>query len=384
MNPNQLKKLVQRLIDGTLSDQELATLRSALIDFEHDEELIKILDAVWEENSSLDISKEKAEGILHAIISTKKHKSITKKWLGIAASIVVLISIALSLKFFAFQQSGNIDKIKVNTQVAKIIPGKNNAVLTLSNGQKIILNEQNIGELAMEGDVVINKFKDGELSYAVNKEQTNGVLQFNTISTPRGGEYRVILPDGTKVWLNAHSSLRYPVNFTGNERVVEIAGEAYFEVSKNKLKPFRVIANAVEVKVLGTHFNVMAYADEQLISTTLLEGSVNVNNTILVPGQQAQLNKQNNKIRVSKVNTEEVVAWKNGLFIFRNEDSQSIMKKISRWYDVEVIFKDRKLINERFGGTFSRSGELADMLESMSLTERIHFKTEGRRITVMN
>jgi ferric-dicitrate binding protein FerR (iron transport regulator) len=342
-----------------------------------------MLDSVWDEEFKQGVSNEKAELIFESITSIKKAKTRNLKWLGIAASAAILISFAVAAKFFVPIKSDN-DKENLQTRVAKIVPGQNKAVLTLSNGKTISLNDQSNGTLATDGGVIVSKLSNGQLSYSANVDQTKATLQFNTISTPMGGQYMVNLPDGTKVWLNAHSSLRYPVYFAGKERVVEVNGEAYFEVAKNTLMPFKVIANDVEVKVLGTHFNVTAYADEQTIRTTLLEGSVNVNNKILFPGQQAQINNQSKKFNVSKVNTDEVVAWKNGLFIFRNENIQSIMRNVSRWYDVEVIFKDENILKENFGGTFSRSGELAEMLHNMELTGVIHFKTEGRRITVMN
>lgn len=379
----QLKDLLQRHVYGKLSDSELTALRSALSEFKDDEEVTKILDAVWDQDAELNVSKEKAEVIFQSIITTKKSTNKNLKWLSIAASIAVIISIAIAINFTTSQPSEKIKTQQASTQI-EINPGQNKAVLTLSNGKTISLNEQNNGALATDGGVVVSKLSDGQLSYTANDKQANTALQFNTISTPRGGQYMVVLPDGTKVWLNAHSSLRYPVYFAGKERVVEVYGEAYFEVTKNKLKPFKVIANNVAVKVLGTHFNVTAYADEPTVRTTLLEGSVDVNHKILLPGQQARINNQTQNINILSVNTDEVVAWKNGLFIFRNENIQSIMNKISRWYDVEVEFKNKKILDQKFGGTFSRSGELSDMLESMSLTGVIHFRTEGRRIIVMN
>ncbi|WP_017257242.1 FecR family protein [Pedobacter arcticus] len=384
MTLQQIKILFQNHVDGILPEADLARLKKALLELEHDDEVIKMLDSVWDEEFKSGVSEEKANAIFLSITAAKNVKKNNRKWFGIAASIAVLVSIAISFKFISSQKSKKFDTEKIESQVTIITPGQNKAVLTLSNGQTINLNEQNNGELATEAGVVVSKLSDGELRYSVNENQTEQALQFNTISTPRGGQYMVILPDGTKAWLNAHSSLRYPVYFAGKERVVEVHGEAYFEVTKNKLMPFKVIANDVEIRVIGTHFNVTAYADEPTVRTTLLEGSVDVNHNILLPGQQAQISHKSQKINISRVNTDEIVAWKNGLFIFRNEDVQSIMKKISRWYDVDVEFKDKKILDQRFGGTFSRSGELSDMLESMSLTGVIHFKTEGRRIIVMN
>ncbi|MNX85526.1 fec operon regulator FecR [compost metagenome] len=220
-----------------------------------------------------------------------------------------------------------------------------------------------------------------------DKPNPSGKTSYNTIETPKGGQYQLILPDGSKVWLNAASSLTFPTSFVSlKTRKVELIGEAYFEIAKNKTSPFIVKSAKQEVKVLGTHFNINSYADEQSTTTTLLEGSVNIvslnkaENIILKPGQQSTLN--NNKINVTEINTEEAIAWKNGLFIFNDENIKSIMKKIARWYNVEITFKGN-LDHVSFVGNYARNKDLESLLENIELTEKVHFKIEGRRIEVI-
>jgi len=202
-----------------------------------------------------------------------------------------------------------------------------------------------------------------------------------------GGEYQVVLADGTKVWLNALSSIRFPTSFKGSERKVEITGEAYFEVAKNARMPFRVIGGSQTVEVLGTHFNINAYPDESAVATTLLEGSVKVamhdgQAKVLKPGEQALIFKENNSFRVKEVDAEDAVAWKNGYFQFNDDDLKTIMNQLSRWYNVEIVYQQANL-DQKFGGTISRSKNLSQVLRILELTGNVRFRVEGRRITVM-
>jgi transmembrane sensor len=196
----------------------------------------------------------------------------------------------------------------------------------------------------------------------------------------------VVLPDGTHVWLNSASSLSYPVEFAGNERRVKLTGEAYFEVAKNKDKPFYVNSNNVQVRVLGTHFNISAYNDDDELKATLLEGSVQVskNNSqsLLKPGQQAVINNGADMIRVSQANINEVMAWKNGYFIFNDDNIATILKKVSRWYDVDVEQRGN-FEGQHFGGTFYRTKGIDELLKNLEKIGKVHFKITGRRVTAM-
>jgi transmembrane sensor len=267
--------------------------------------------------------------------------------------------------------------------VTDIPPGGDKAVLTLADGSAIVLGDANNGALARQGNTRIVKL-GGKLSYDAAGAPAAEVL-YNTIATPRGGQYEVDLPDGSKVWLDASSSLRFPTAFAGKERRVEITGEAYFEVAHNQDMPFIVKVGSSEVQVLGTHFNIMAYAEEAALKTTLLEGSVRFvngsNASLLVPGQQAQLNKDGRQKVENGVDVGEVMAWKNGLFHFENADIETVMRQLSRWYDVEISYRDRRAGN-LFFADIPRSTNLSDALKALMLTGKVHFEIQGKKIIV--
>lgn len=323
----------------------------------------------------------------HIEVPVKYEKSkIARMWtLRIAAASLVGV-IALSTFLWVKQHSKQpIAEIK---QIAKsnnndVNPGGNKAILTLADGSTIILDDAKNGAIAQQGNTKVVKI-DGKLNYNVSELSTQQPL-FNTISTPRGGQYQVELPDGSKVWLNSVSSLRFPTFFNGKQRRVEITGEAYFEVAKNQAMPFIVSVNGAEIEVLGTHFNVNAYSDESTIRTTLLEGSVKFakdgNVAILKPGQQSQLSLNGQLKTINNVEIEKVVAWKNGFFHFEASDFKTLSKQLARWYDVEVVY-DRE-IDDLFYAKVPRSTKLSDLLKALSLTGKINFKIEGKKIIVL-
>jgi ferric-dicitrate binding protein FerR (iron transport regulator) len=277
---------------------------------------------------------------------------------------------------------------KIDT-VKSILPGGNKAVLILADGTSIILDSASNGTIASQGSIKVIKLNTGQLVY----NSTDGAavsVSYNTLTTPLGGQYQVTLQDGTIVWLNSGSSLRYPTAFTGAERRVEITGEAYFEVAKNPHQPFKVKINLLsgeggEVEVLGTHFNINAYENEAIVRTTLLEGSVKVNHSTstsqLKPGQQLQLSKQGQVEIVNKADLEETMAWKEGRFQFENADIHYVMRQIARWYDVEVEFKGD--ITRHFGGAISRNVNVTKVLNLLELTGEVNFKVAGKKIIVM-
>lgn len=275
-----------------------------------------------------------------------------------------------------------LDKSDLVTAGADIAPGKNIATLTLANGKTITLSDAKHGVIIDGSKLTYNDGTPLAASYPGKEgstEQGEGDIQ--TITTPRGGTYQIILSDGTKVWLNAASSLSYTpgLNKKG-ERKVKLEGEGYFEVSKDKKHPFIVESRKQNVEVLGTHFNISTYADDGTVKTTLLEGSVKVNEAVLSPNQQSLLT--GNKIKVIEVDAENEIAWKNGEFIFNDEPLGSIMKKVARWYNVEVEYEDPDIHKKQFAGTITRFGNVAHLLKKLSLTEDVHFKIEGRRIIV--
>lgn len=221
----------------------------------------------------------------------------------------------------------------------------------------------------------------------ISGHDTSKVL-YNTISTPRGGQYQVMLPDGSKVWLNAASSLRFPTAFTGKERQVKMEGEAYFEVAQQASKPFVVVTGNIKIKVLGTHFNVNAYSNENTIRTTLAEGAVRVSkedkSKVLEPGEQVQFDKQTGNMSIKQVNVDQMLAWKNGLFYFDNTNIKTIMKQVARWYNVDAVYETAQLKNKNFSGITSRYKNVDGLLKRLELTGTIHFKVEGKTITVMD
>lgn len=313
---------------------------------------------------------------------------VWKKYLS-AAALLIFISVTV---YFYLQSSPNTLTQDVTKVINDIKPGSNKATLTLSDGKIISLSDLEDGEIAEQQGIKIIKSSDGQLVYTLNNSQVNSEsTAYNTIETPMGGQYQINLPDGSKVWLNSGSSLRYPVKFNSRERNIEISGEAYFEVAKKEGIPFKVKVGEQEVEVLGTNFNVMAYTDEASINTTLIEGSVKVSNgqksKIIIPGQQSRL--KNGEIEVHSVDTDEVIAWKDGYFLFKNENLHSMMRKISRWYDVEVIYQGN-IADKSFGGKISRSRNISEVLDILESTGSIHFevinensKSNERRVIVM-
>lgn len=310
-----------------------------------------------------------------------------KQWFSVAAILLVCISITL-LKTNNTTHIGN-NRLAGNSNKLVIVPGGNKATLTLSNNKVIVLNNAANGVLANLGSSNVRTVHNAELVYKNSPGNTTSAIDenaINTLSTPRGGQYQVVLSDGTKVWLNSASSISYPVAFTGNERRVKLTGEAYFEVAKNKDKPFYVSMNNVQVRVLGTHFNIAAYNNDDDVTATLLEGSVQVtkNNSmsLLKPGQQAVVPDGNDDIHVAPADIEQVMAWKNGYFSFNDENITDIMKRVSRWYDVEVEYKDN-IKDQQFGGIYDRSKSLTDLLHYLEKLGKVHFEIEGRRVIVM-
>lgn len=392
MNKSKLIYLYQRYLDDTCTTEELQELDLLLNNPAYENNFIELLDSSWDKSNiaqSTDLSESKADQIYLRIIQTKpQHKTNSKLWIRIAA--VFLLTASVGLLFYTKKTNKNTAALQAKTEKQKtktgeIMPGSNKAVLTLGNGKTVILDDSQIGQIAAEPGVKINKVKDGQLSYAANG-YTSSEAEQNTMDIPKGGQYHITLPDGTEVFLNAGSTLSYPTRFAGKNRKVTLKGEAYFEVKKNPEMPFLVnVNNRQQIEVLGTHFNVKAYPDESMISTTLLEGSVKVvanhQRLQLKPGQAA-INNLSGSLSVVPADLDEAMAWKNGLFVFNNENITTVMKKISRWYDVDVVFKG-DLDNINFTGNYSRSKSLNNLFKNIELMEKVHFHAEGRRITVI-
>lgn len=381
--------LLDRYVDGFLNEDELQELLSMLPDNQSilEEKVLSDLkanafDGVINADQSTRILNKIIEGKSRTLNTTSKVIPFHRRWIAVASIIFFL---AMGTYIFLEKKPAErpvISQKKGNKNV--IIPGGNHAILTLSNGSTIVLDNAKNGNLIQQGNTKVVKLDNGRLAY-YKDDVNNKALLFNTITTPRGGQYYVQLPDGTHVWLNAASSLKFPTTFAGVNREVELNGEAYFEVVKNNSMPFVVIVRQTKVTVLGTHFNINAYNDEQNINTTLLEGSVKFNagllEKLLHPGQQSVFNTTTSTLTVQPVDVNQVIAWKNGFFEFDNTDLATIMRQISRWYDVDISYKsfDNK---SRFGGGISRKLNLSEVLHLLE-TSGVQFKIENRKVIVL-
>lgn len=303
------------------------------------------------------------------------------RWWAAAAVVLVLLSVAV-YRWALQKQPEEIVIAKTEHKQTQIQPGKDGAVLTLADGQQIVLDSAQNGEISKQyGSSVV--LQDGKLIYNPTGNST-GEIAYNLMSTPKGRQFNMTLSDGTRVWLNAASSIRYPTIFAGKQRTVEITGEAYFEVAKNAEMPFHVRINkGSEIEVLGTQFNVNAYDNERTMKTTLLQGSVKVtangNNVVLKPGQQAQ---SAASIKVlNNIDTDKIMAWKNGLFNFEGAKLEEVMNQLERWYDIEVEY-EKGVPDIYFEGGMSKNIQLSDLLTILEKS-KVHFRVEGRKLIVL-
>ncbi|WP_316839502.1 FecR family protein [Pedobacter gandavensis] len=325
---------------------------------------------------------DQIEARMWAAIEKETSPKKIKLWPSIAAAAVLVIGVGIGL--YVNQQAKSTEIASIAFQ--DIPPGGNKAFLILANGERISLTDAKNGNVAKQSGITITKTADGQLVYAI-KNTAEAISDLtNTIETPVGGQYQVALPDGTMVTLNTASSITFPTSFYAKkERCVSLKGEAYFEVAKNKNQPFKVTTPLQEVAVLGTHFNINAYADEDYTLTTLLEGSIKVMKAdksakYLVPGEQSAINEA--QFTVATVDVESAVSWQNGNFTFENESVEAVMRKIARWYDIEVIYKG-DFSNIKLLGSVSRKKKLSEVLRVIQLSRKVKFKVEGRRVTVM-
>jgi ferric-dicitrate binding protein FerR (iron transport regulator) len=364
MDKKTFSILLEKYLRGHISQEEVNTLMDSLED---------------------DDMRQQWEAAITGMLSgaSPKRTGISRiQVYAVAATILALV--ATGLVYFTRVQAPHKQPVVARTTSHPIIPGGNKAILTLADGSRITLDSAGNGAIAHQGNVQVIKLNNGQLAYK-NENGATKELLWNNLVTPKGGQFMVILPDGSKVWLNAATSLRYPTAFTGPTREVQLNGEAYFEIARDAGVPFIVRVNNTTVKVLGTHFNIMGYQDEYNTRTTLLEGAVQVehnNATVrLSPGEQALL--RQDQITVKKdVNVEEAIAWKNGYFHFNHESLPGVLRQISRWYDVDIIYEGQ--VPEReFGGKIERKSSLNDVLKILELSN-VHYKVRDRKIIITN
>jgi hypothetical protein len=388
---NRLQFLLQLLVDDKINERELEELASLMESPDNEDIIDAQLKATWENlNSSAKLNDTLYHNITDhprftrsAAEDLRKPRKVmfTNSWYAVAATMLLCCGIGMCIYLFSKKNSPQTQLVSRPVPTA---PTNEQVTLTLSNGKKIALEEIALGKVGTDDNILITKNKEGQLVYDLSRVVDDGALAYNTISTPIGSNYQVVLSDGTKVWLNAKTTLKFPAVFKGQSRRVELSGEAYFEVAHNDKQPFLLSAKGMTVQVLGTHFNVSAYNDDQLVKASLLEGAIKADyqnkSLVLQPGQQAFLSE--GKLDRINFSEGEVMAWKSGYFIFRNESIQEIMKEISRWYDVEVDYQGN-ISKEEFGGKYLKSSSLKELLTSLELTGTVKFKMQGRRVTVM-
>jgi len=381
----KLHFFLEKFAQGTITAAEQAKFMELLsiLDLEEYEQIMESYQEILNDYPVNNIADPnllaKIENRIDSYEQRNRIITLFPRWKKIVAAASILLFISISGYVLRYKTTPNnpiVDNRPLHNDIA---PGGNKAILTLANGKQIVLTGAKNGTIAKQGGITVNKTDDGRVVYASSSTaiQNPKLISYNSIETPRGGQYHLTLADGTLVWLNAASSIKYPTAFTGNERRVEITGEAYFEVKHNAAKPFRVVCNGQLVEDLGTHFNINAYSDENAVKTTLLEGSVAVSwagqNKILKPGEQSQL--EGGNIRVANVNVDEVIAWKNGLFDFKDANIRTVMRQLARWYNVDVEYQG-KIPEILFTGKLHRDVNASQVLDILSYF-KVHFKIEN-------
>lgn len=394
MNEFDFRRLVEKYAAGELLEAEQKQFFELIESEEYRKILEQILEFEWREGTYEETGNPEVYSVLEShvlkAINEPPVEQVTpgqgavvyfkKYWLAIAAVLIIMISTAI----LVFQKKAGYVKpgiaTKNQTQKTEILPATNGAILTLGNGQQIVLDSIGSGLVANQGNSSIVKQNNGLAYQASGTGSTDPV--YNTISTPKGRQYpNLTLSDGTKVWLDAGSSIRFPVAFVGNERKVEISGQVWFDVVHNSQMPFKVIAKGVETTDIGTEFNVNAYEDENDLKVTLLQGAIQINGTVIKPGEQALVDRDGS-LRLNKnADLDEVMAWKTGYFNFNKADIQTIMKQLSRWYDVDVSYTG-KIPAGTYSGKISRNLGLQDLLDGLAFSD-IRFRIDGRKLIVL-
>src|SRR5436190_3471472 len=382
-SPEELKLLLKEF-DVEDNEESLRTLITQELEVEQEtssfttEELQDVLAGTFNAiKAQLDSEKRNEVALVVPLMR--------RNWLRLAAAAVFVLAV-IGAYLLVNQHPVELPVANNQHQTNDILPGGNKAVLTLSDRSDINLESVSNGTIVTEGDTKISKLNDGQLVYNILEEKPTQVL-YNTVTTPRGGHYQLLLSDGSKVWLNSASTIRFPVSFAGDTRKVEVSGEAYFEVAKDPSRPFKVdVAGKNEVEVLGTHFNINSYEDSGSITTSLLEGRVKVTSLktgeskLITPGQQAQLN-ENGQIAIHKADIDKVMAWKNGYFNFDGADTRIVMQFVSRWYDVDVVYEG-KIPQKEFVGEIEKNLNLSQVLKILEKND-LQFRLEGKKLVVL-
>lgn len=377
----EAKELIEKYERGVCTPDEIKLLQKWFHHLGEDEHSV--------------LSEQELRAAMHSFgsnaqqhINAERNRS---RWLRIAAAASILLASCVGLFFYLIPQNAGPELALHTDHLNDVAPGTNKAIITLPNGQSFHLTDTDHGSIAREAGLLISRTADGELVYEIidQSELNKSEGRYSTIETPRGAQHQVLLPDGTRIWLNAASSIKFPTTFsTQHERIVELTGEAYFEVAKDETRPFIVKSQGQEVKVLGTSFNINGYNDEGITRTTLLEGSVQIrsthqtgktgNHVILVPGEQALLTETG--FRVHQVGTQQAIDWKNGDFIFQQETLTQILNRVGRWYDVDIVYDPRVDRVQTFSGQVSRSKHLSEVLMILEATGEVQFAINEKRV----
>jgi ferric-dicitrate binding protein FerR (iron transport regulator) len=395
----QCKELLELLLSNRISQEERAKLLLLLDNEEGKAQIEQVMRENFE-RQRLDTEEDRYEDALlffqqiknghqktYPLQSVSGNNSGNKRSMVVRWTAAAAIAGGLIAGFLWMEKRAPEKQPVLATQSKRfkndVQPGTNKATLTLSNGKTISLDDADNGMLASQGGTNVVKKANGEIDYVANGKGAQE--EYNTITVPVSGQYKLTLADGTKVWLDALSSIHYPVSFTGKDREVEITGQAYFEVAKNPSQPFHVKVKNTVVEVLGTNFNINAYDNETAVRTTLSEGKVKVvessKSVVLQPGQQCMSNNSTGYLKLAEnVNMDEVLAWKDGVFHFDGSSVQTIMHQMERWYGVTVVYDDK--VEGEFVAEIPRSVPLSEVLKLLELTKKVHFKINGKTISV--
>ncbi len=381
-----IKQLFEKYLHNNITKEELTELRQLVNNESSFTELDEVIDLLLREqyqgkHQELDKQKMFTEILEKSGVKTSSATSINI-WYKYAAAIIITLGVVVLFYYGNIINKPRATQSFVTVTSDQIKPGSNVATLTLSNGKVIVLDTVNNGKIATHDQSNAIKLDAGSLAYNIDDSEVKGDLIYNMISTPRGGQYHIILSDGSKVWLNSASSLYFPAIFPGNSREITITGEAYFEIAKDNKRPFTVRANGVTTEVLGTIFNINAYQDEPVIKTTLVEGKIRVNDdystTVMTPGQKVTL--KNKSHFVENANVSHEIAWKNGFFEFYNTPIESVMRQLSRWYNFEVVYKGK--IDKLFHATIPRDASISQVLRVLEHTDAVHFEVNDNTVTI--
>jgi ferric-dicitrate binding protein FerR (iron transport regulator) len=392
---DRLQYLFRQFCNDTGTPDEIREFWALLADMKEDDPIKKDIFQLWD---ALDVSDQPEKKDWETTLQTihyraaeweNKQPALSRlhplRRIAAAACVILLLGLGSYILFIHQPRQAKLAGTTQQQFKNDVPPGSNGATLTLANGKRIVLDSAGNGIIATQGNGEISN-QNGQITYT-GKENMSTEMLYNTMSTTRGRQYKVLLSDGSAAWLNAASSIRYPASFNGEERRVEITGEVYFEIAKNARKPFVVTAGNMEVRVLGTHFNVNAYSDEAAAATTLLEGSVKVTNkktsVLLIPGQQAEVKTDGSMDLIKKADVGAAIAWKAGYFSFDSTDIATVMRQLSRWYDIDVSYEGNRTPPEIFWGDLPRNSSLSAILKALEKTG-IQFTIDGKKVVVLS